>query len=132
MLLAQHINKYCPKVSHVHSKGDSNLDASKCILCTQNISDFTWKCNLYFKMEPLEDIKIMLLRKIFTESIDFFLPIELQDIIIKYSTVKKYMPIKLDKYGINHMLNCYICSRKFLLWLNKNTCNQHMLPRLQY
>ena len=131
MLLAEHINRHCPKVSHIHSKGTNNLEPSQCILCNQNLlANFNLSCDLYFIMEPLKIPHINVLRQIFNKSDKFYLPVELQDIIIKYSTRKKYLTINLDKYGIIHMINCRKCSPIFLIWLDKNSCRNHILPRI--
>ena len=130
MLLEQHINKHCPRVSHTHNKGHKNIKQINCYLCNQSlIPNFKWECNLYFKIENVNIQEEFIIRRILTYSTLFYLPVELQDIIINYCVYRNYIPIKLEKYSIDHMCRCYECSPKFLKWIDVNTCNKHMLPR---
>lgn len=32
--------------------------------------------------------------------------------------------------GINHLLDCNKCSFNFFMWIDKNVCSCHVVPRL--
>ena len=140
MSLVSHINRICPKgVSHTHGPNvlNNSPNNTSCCLCTDNLvrKQFHKTCK-NFQNEvtySLSKEKLLTLNIIFSRE-EFWLPQELRDIIFKKSvyTILVPIPIKFDKIGIDHMLNCRLCSRDFMIFLNKHSCNNHIIPRINY
>ena len=138
MSLVQHINRICPVgVGHYHGRNPLNNSPNntECCLCTDNSvrRQFHKTCP-NFKKEVtyfLSKKKLLILNIIFSRE-DFWLPQELRDMIFKKCvyTVMVPIPIRFDKVGIDHMLNCRLCSRNFMIFLDKHACNNHIIPRI--
>ena len=130
------LNTFCPNVSHDHriATAEDNTHLSECALCSYDVNlrtVFNWSCKDYYTISfhKLEDHSVKLARKLLYYN---YLPNEMIDIIISYTnyytkTIMTPIPIIAD--SLRHIIPCIKCSKNLLLWINKNTCDNHQLPR---
>lgn len=139
MSLVSYINKYCPNgVSHSHCNGyNMGLKSKKkCALCTNNKirKNFSRICSKYYEIKTyfFDEEQIKAIRKSLTNSEKFYLPTEIQDVIIKFGTYNENIkiPILLNDSGIGHLMTCKQCSTSFIKWINNESCLDHMIPRI--
>ena len=136
MSIVNYINRSCPKgVSHSHTTGNNEKNLNSCDLCNPS-NVFIWRCANYFRKQTIfvNNQQEKALRYALSQSNQYYLPNELQDIIISYAdyTIKRLIDIKLDYSGIDHIMSCRPCSKRLLDWFENNTCNNHVLPRKNY
>ena len=136
MSLVSYLNRSCPVgVSHFHGASTTPKRRSVCLICgdEKKRQQFCWYCKDYVNEKVIELSKeqLFVLHLIFSRE-DFYLPIELRDIIFKKSIIVRIepIPIKLDEQGIDHMYNCRKCSKKFLEFLDEHSCSRHIIPRI--
>ena len=133
MNLVRYINKKCPAHSHCHChySGFKKNNLKECPLCNEEINmDFNRTCINYLTSVTIEKSIVDYIYFIFTNK--YKLPKEIIDIIMNFANpyyIKK--PILLNKEGIDHMMHCKYCVRFFLLWIDKNSCSHHILPRFK-
>ncbi|VVU95680.1 hypothetical protein CPAV1605_1435 [seawater metagenome] len=134
MNLVNYINSKCPVgFSHSHCLGENpKNNKTECALC-QNHQKIFGKCINFKKITittPSID-EITTLKFCLTKSDKYYLPVEIQDIVIKFCKYReiKYPVLKLDKEGIDHMTKCLKCTQMFVNWYQNEACNRHMLPR---
>ena len=130
------LNTFCPNVSHDHriATAEDNTHLSECALCSYDVNlrtVFNWSCKDYYTISfhKLEDNSVKLARKLLYYN---YLPNEIIDIIISYTNyyAKTIMtPIPIISDSLRHIIPCIKCSENLLLWINKNTCDNHQLPR---
>jgi hypothetical protein len=130
------INGFCPPVSHDHriAIAEDNTHLSECALCSYDVNlrtEFNWICKDYYTISfhKLEDNSLQIARKCLYYN---YLPNEIIEKIISYTnyytkTIITPIPIIVD--SLRHIVTCIKCSENLLLWINKNTCDNHALPR---
>ena len=129
------LNMYCPNISHDHRiaihKDKTKL--TECALCSYDVNsrtNFNWICKDHYNISfhKLDDDSENIARELLYK----YLPNEMIDIIIYYTNYYKkhiIMPIPIISDSLQHIVSCKYCSEKLLSWVNKNTCDNHMLPR---
>ncbi len=140
MSLLKIINSMCPRgIEHSHRPNTRYVNTHNnvlgCIICKPNKerTNFIRFCDEY-KLEKkinLNNNQLFILSLIFSRD-EFYLPIEIRTIIFdkcEYKKIEK-IPILLDLKGITHMWNCYQCSKFFIEYLDKKSCPEHLIPRI--
>lgn len=137
MSLVSYINRSCPVgVGHYHGPSPKQRPyRTQCCLCTDNLDrqNFCWFCPDYCNETEikLNRDQLFVLHLIFSRE-NLWLPIEIRDIIFKKSIFirKTKIPIRFNEKGIDHIYECRKCSRKFLEYLEKKSCSNHIIPRI--
>ena len=145
--LVNYINTFCPiGVPHRHRQkfGGTNPNQICAICCSDEMRkryNFIERCpdhNIIKTVPPTLEAKVTAIlifscknNSSITLNLDFYLPLEMQRIILKFmeKKVRVNVPINLDEPGIKHMMECRRCVRKFMKWLDKNVCRNHSIPR---
>jgi hypothetical protein len=147
MSLVKQYNSICPCEDHKHriaSKleytNNKLYKLKSCFLCDPKIRKnivLNYECNLYEEIIVVtlpkisRHILINIFSGLYNKNTKYFIPTELQDIIIEYCSYKKKInKIKyINEDSINHMANCNICSKKLLNFTTLNACSHHNIPR---
>ena len=134
MSLVRYINNKCPCTSHTHTTGNNYMNES-CAICSPQKYNFSRFCSKYYskKIIYFSNKQEYAFRECLTNLSEYYLPTELQDLILTFTDIveTKFIKIKLNKEGIDHLMSCSDCSYDFVNWLDKNSCNIHILPRIR-